>query len=219
MLKFKNLSDKDLFLHELYENEYDRVVHEIDENSDSILEAQKYITAKRSNFSTRLVDFRKSQNQKAAWRANKYKYLKGIKEFARSVAGKQFHRSLSRYLVSRGILRGSKDQRPINPRNPTTPGASQQEEYIPGLGRYEAPDLLVSLSSLRTHLLIETRYYQPISDEVDFFLLLEVLVEKLNEIESRILESMISYKDFDPTKDDIDFLEAVVGGIDTELIN
>ena len=130
-MKFKSPQDRELFLRELHEDEYSRLSFELDESPENTLDAQKYITIKRSNFATRLKDFRKSQTQKANWRAGKYKYLKGIREFARSVEGKQFHRRLSRYIVSTGILRGPRDQRPINPRNP------QHEECSSELSRYD----------------------------------------------------------------------------------
>jgi hypothetical protein len=165
-----------------------------DNGSDSdSTEAEKYLTRKRKKLLVGLKNFRRSQIQKANWRAQRYKYLKGIREFTRSVEGKQFHRRLSRYLVSRGILKG--------PRNAS-------ESF--SLGRFEAPDFLVSLSSLRTHLFIESRYYQTPSDEVDYFILLEIFVKKLNDMESRIIESMTNYTEFVPTQDDLDFLESVV---------
>ena len=62
-------------------------------------------------------------------------------------------------------------------------------------------------------MLIETRYYQSLSDEVDYFILLEIMIKKLNNMESRILESMMSYSNFELTQDDVDFIEAVVGDV------
>ena len=200
MIKFKSLSDKDLFMHEISEDDLSnyltfniRYLNEGNGSDSDSTEAEKYLTRKRKDFLVGLKNFRRSQIQKANWRAHRYKYLKGIREFTRSVEGKQFHRRLSRYLVSRGILKG--------PRNAS-------ESF--SLGRFEAPDFLVSLSSLRTHLFIESRYYQTPSDEVDYFILLEIFIKKLNDMESRIIESMTNYTEFVPTQDDLDFLESVV---------
>jgi hypothetical protein len=215
LIKFKVPSDKDLFIRELNEDDSTAylVAQVMTEEPENTLDAQKYITAKRSNFATRLKDFRKSQTQKANWRSGRYKYLKGIREFTRSVEGKQFHRKLSQYLVTRGILKGPKHVNPLK--------ASGNEDYNEslGMGRYDLPDFLVHLSSFRTHLMIETRYYQSLSDEVDYFLLLESVITKLNDLESRVLESMMSYNEFVPSEDDREFLEAIVGEIDHENID
>lgn len=207
MIKFKSQYDKELFVRELSEDDSVNYLISkiINEEPDSLLDAQKYITFKRKDFVTRLKNFRKSQIQKSNWRSGHYKYLKGIREFARSVEGKQFHRRLSRYLVNRGILKGQQQS------NSLTNSVSEDYNSNLGFGRYDLPDLLVHLSSFRTHLMIETRYYQSMSDETDYFLLLETMLNKLSDLESRILESMISYNEFNMTEDDKEFFESIIG--------
>lgn len=214
MIKFKTPQDREIFLQELYQDDYSGYVQArlLNEDSENTLDSQKYITGKRKDFAVGLKDFRKSQAQKANWRANKYKYLKGIREFSRSVEGKQFHRRLSRYLVSRGVLRKPNNQ--VDKLDGLS--KARPEEFNSTLGRYDAPDFLVALSSCKTHLLIETRYYQTVSDEVDYFLMLEAVVKKLNNLETRILESMTNYEEFELTEEDIEFLEAIVGDFEYE---
>lgn len=205
MIKFKSQYDKELFFRELSEDDSvnSLISKVINEEPDSLLDAQKYITSKRKDFVTRLKNFRQSQIQKSNWRSGRYKYLKGIREFARSIEGKQFHRRLSRYLVNRGILRGQQQANSLN--------KSVSEEFIDSsFGRYDLPDLLVHLSSLRTHLMIETRYYQSMSDETDYFLLLETTLKKLSDLEDRILECLINYNEFIMTSDDKEFFESII---------
>lgn len=205
-MKFKKTQDKEVFLRELKNYEYPTYLS-IDEEVEKTFDAQNFITTKRKDFANRLKSFRRSQAQKANWRSGRYKYLKGIREFSKSVEGKQFHRKLSRYLVGRGILKGQRQEK-------TTLNTTNNEQLE--LTRYNLSDFLVALSSLRTHLLIETNYYQSLSDEVDYFVLLETLLAKLNDVEKRVLESMIDYESFDFTEDDELFLEAIVGDIEYE---
>lgn len=205
-MKFKKAQDKEVFLRELKNYEYPTYLS-IDEEVEKTFDAQNFITTKRKDFANRLKSFRRSQAQKSNWRSGRYKYLKGIREFSKSVEGKQFHRKLSRYLVGRGILKGQRQEK-------TTLNTTNNEQLE--LTRYNLSDFLVALSSLRTHLLIETRYYQSLSDEVDYFVLLETLITKLNDVEKRVLESMMDYESFDFTEDDELFLEAIVGDIEYE---
>jgi hypothetical protein len=201
-MKFKKTQDREVFLRELKSYDYPTYLS-IDEEIEKSFDAQNFITTKRKDFANRLKSFRRSQAQKANWRTSRYKYLKGIREFAKSVEGKQFHRKLSRYLVGRGILKGQRQEKS---------NVVNNEQFE--LNRYSLPEFLVALSSLRTHLLIETRYYQSLSDEVDYFILLETLIAKLNNLENRTLESIIDYNSFNFTEDDLLFLEAIVGDVE-----
>lgn len=78
-----------------------------------------------------LFDFRKSQDAKAAWRKNRYKMMKGIKSWHKSIAGKRFHRKLGYFLRD---------------------GRSESQ----GSNGFS-----VALSSLTTHLIIEDGYFIP----------------------------------------------------------
>lgn len=126
---------------------------------------------KRKALITPYRDFNKSQAAKAGWRSARYSHLKGIREFSRSVEGKKFHRNLAKFLTDR------------------EPG------HV--LNRYESADLLTLLSSFRTHAILELNYYKPLSEEVDFFNAIEVLVNLVDGYSVKILESIYSYDGFE----------------------
>ena len=109
-MKFKSPQDKQIFVQELKDHNCPPHIYAMDEVENSPL-AKNFLTTNRQKFSIKLKDFRRSQNQKHNWRIGKYKYLTGIREFAKSVEGKQFHRRLSRYLISRGVLRGPRQEK------------------------------------------------------------------------------------------------------------
>lgn len=95
-MKFREDSDKVLFLLDINSDIKESNIHEISS------EQQELFLKKRGREKTfELKNFRKSQLAKHNWRAKKLKYLRGIRKFHRSIAGKKFHRSLSRFLLTR----------------------------------------------------------------------------------------------------------------------
>lgn len=121
----------------------------------------------RESIIPKLKSFRKAQASKAAWRKNRYKYMKGIKAFHKSTEGKRFHRSLGRFLATR-MHSGDKGK--------LTMGYGERFESLKGI------------SSLRTHLYIDTMYYRPLDEQVDFDLYLdEAVIATINE-EKRLYE-------------------------------
>lgn len=98
-----------------------------------------------------LKAFRKKQNTKQQWRANKYEMLRSIRRFHSSIQGKRFHRNLGRFLSNR-IFR-----EPL-----INASMFQTESYN------DVKDLLKSLSSLETQLYIHMDNYRPVSDEINF---------------------------------------------------
>lgn len=95
-MKFREDSDKVLFLLEAVDNLQDLDFNQIDE--DLIAE---FLKKRKREKTFEIKDFRKAQLQKHNWRAKKLKYMRGIRKFHRSIAGKKFHRSISRFLLTR----------------------------------------------------------------------------------------------------------------------
>ena len=122
-------------------------------------------------------DFRKSQNAKGGWRTARYNHLKGIRDFAKSVQGKKFHKNLATFIVNR------------------QPG----DQHV--LNRYESSELVSHLSSFRTHILLELNYYKPLSEEVDFFNAVEAMIKLVDGYSAEILESVYGYNEFEIKED------------------
>jgi hypothetical protein len=126
---------------------------------------------KRSELRRGYRDYAKSSSTANAWKKNRWKYMKGIHNFHRSVAGKKFHRNLGTFLATR-ILRSD-------------------ESYVD-------PEYLVAASSLKTHLYLELLSFSPIHKEVEFFEFLEVVLPVVTDLETILLEA---YRDGVPIKD------------------
>lgn len=120
-------------------------------------------------------NFRKSKDAEKGWRSARYNHLKGIRQFAKSVEGKKFHKNLANFLVNR------------------EPGHF--------LNRFEASELASLLSSFRTHALLELNYYKPLSEEVEFFNAIEAMVKLVDDYSGKILESVFAYNDFTISED------------------
>jgi hypothetical protein len=144
---------------------------------------QTYLIKKRKRLIQPYKDFQRSSAAKNAWRQGRYKYLKGIRQFARSIAGKRFHRRLGQFLARNSMYYGTKTE---------------------SLDRYEIVELLTQLNSYKTHLYIEMQYYSPLSEEISFFLASEEILEFLDELTNDIFNHISSYKDFDLTHEIFD---------------
>lgn len=132
-------------------------------------------------------DIRKSQSAKAGWRSSRYSHLKGIRDFAKSVEGKRFHRNLANFIVRKGY----------------TIGAGSKLESI---DRFEAAELAKLLSSYKTHMLIELEAYKSLTEEVDFFNVAESAFDFLDKNISSLIECVFSYSDFTITEEFYDTL-------------
>ncbi len=210
-MKFKSEVDKELLLRELSNDlDFDEEITLEDLDKSEVKSA---ISVKRGKLLTKLKNFRKSQVQKQNWRKGKHKYLKGIRQFHKSVAGKRFHRALARFVTSRGVLK--------KPKTKTTYGTSsrlreslQFERYeyqaVP-LGRYEQSELLALLAATKNHLILETKYFLPISEEVDHLVMLEVVLPELTELCTRLEMSIINYDTFVLTEEEVDLIDSFLG--------
>jgi len=131
---------------------------------------------KRQELELGLVDWEKSQRQKQNWRKYRWKYLKGIRDFHSSTAGKRFHRNLGRFLATREtetLLRAYQKEK-----------EAERELRALNLRKVqENLEFLIAVLSAGVHALIEERYYRASVDEaVDYKLFLEELLKKLKEV-------------------------------------
>ena len=159
-MKFRDLKDAHLFLLEIGKASLIESVKDSSWYPEEEL-IQEFISARRALI-PKLKDFRKSQTSKENWRKNRYNMMKGIKSFHKSTDGKKFHRSLGRYLATRIAKSGR-----------------YNENYD---DKYEA---LKGVSSLRTHLYIDSGYYKSLEEQIDFELFMDevvpvTLTEELN---------------------------------------
>lgn len=182
MLKFKKEEDKVQFLIDI--NRLDLIEEsELDENLFEI-----FIKA-RSSLVNRFKDFKQSQIQKQNWKFNRWQYLKGIKDFHKSIEGKKLHRAMSRFLASR-IFRDKLNKY-------TTSSLRREESLIDGLK---------SISSLKTHIYIEREYYMSLEEQVEFVTFKEYVIPLLNNIENNLLID----EDYHPTPDELELLLRLV---------
>lgn len=89
--------------------------------------------------------------------------MKGIKRFHKSTDGKKFHRDLGRFLATRNLS---------------------------GLKYHEAKTLILPLTSTLTHVFLETEYYLPLGEHVDY----EVFSD---EAYSEVLQALGKIRDMD----------------------
>lgn len=139
---------------------------------------------RRKGIVPRLKDFRKSQATKSSWNKHRWKYLKGIKKFARSIRGKRLHRSLGRFVATRYSLK-------------TKTSAPRREtlELVKDLA-------LKALPSLRTHMYIEQGYYMSLSEQVESELFMDYALPILRDVEERIYEDIT----YELEKDELELL-------------
>jgi hypothetical protein len=131
---------------------------------------------KRQELELGLVDWEKSQRQKVNWQRYRWKYLKGIRDFHSSTAGKRFHKNLGRFLATRetdSLLKAYQKEK-------------EKERDLRGLDLrkvQENLEFLIAVLSVGVHALIEERYYRVSVDEaVEYKLFLEEVLRKVKEV-------------------------------------
>lgn len=191
-MKFRREGDKILFLIECDQP----VPPSLDDTWEPSEEMQGLFIKKRADIVPRLKSFRRSQATKSQWRRDRYKLMQGISAFHTSTAGKRFHRNMGRFLALRDFGHSSLF-------------AKGTEENVkmegPGALSYEdRGSFLKALSSIKTHLYVESEYYNPLSSQVELDLLLEEVVDAFDRIERAVIM-------FDGVMfDDLDLLVHVV---------
>ena len=184
-MKLRNPEDKAAFLVNI--NRVDLINEEIsDENLGELMEL---FIKRRRPLVRKLVNFRRRQIQKGQWRKQRWKYLRGIRKWHRSVKAKRFHRAMGRYLATR-IFR---------PKMTTL--ANRYESLDP-----LQDEALKAISSIRTHMYIDLGYYQSIEEEADLFCLLEYAIPILNEVEIKLFQN----SDTELTEDEMELLLRLV---------
>lgn len=160
-MKFHTLEDARLFLLEI-----DRVdlVDKVNDNYNPPDELVELFLKKRKKLFTPLKDFRRRQNTKASWKRNRSHYMKGIKRFHKSTAGKRFHRALGRFLSTRENYKELAD----------------------------VVEVLTALSSLNTHVLIELDYFHSLTESIEYHEFIEDLIPVISEIKIRFIKGDIS---------------------------
>ena len=143
-MKFNTSLDAQTFLMEI---KAFTKLNNVDENYVPTMdEVQSFLKA-RTPLVKKLKNHRKSSAQKANWRKNRHKMLKGIKAFHKSVQGKRFHRKLGRFLATR-IFR--------------TKTSEDMAEMLLSKQGY-----LKGLNSAKQHLLVELEYFHQIQEQVE----------------------------------------------------
>lgn len=194
-MKFREDQDKIIFLVECDQP----VPSSLDLTSWEPTEEMKSLfIKKRAEIIPRMKSFRRSQATKAQWRRDRYKLMQGIGDFHRSTAGKRFHRSMGRFLALRDFgdmslfRRDTRDDDEALMLKPVHLSSEDRGSF------------LKALSSIRTHLFIESEYYMPLSQQVAFDFLLEEVVDAF----SRLERSIIYFEEMN--SDDIDLLVRMV---------
>jgi len=126
----------------------DKVIFDIELRESNLGESD--FIKRRTQIVTGIRDFQRGQQTKSQWRKNKYKMLKGMRRYHKSTAGKKFHRQLSRYMTSR---------------------------TFGGLAYDANNEAIKALSSALTHGMIETQYFMPVMECVEYEIFLDCLTE------------------------------------------
>mgnify|MGYP001772659543 CR=1 FL=1 len=138
-----------------------------------------------------LVDKERSRLQKQNWRRYRWKYLKGIRRFHKSTAGKRFHKQLGRWLATR----------------PFDKIVYQWEQERKALDREREVERLKDILTLRefliagtsaiTHALIEKRYVGLLEEEIEYDLFLEYFWDRYLDTLRSVDEGRLDLVDWD----------------------
>lgn len=126
-----------------------------------------------------LIDFRQRQHATANWRKNRWKTMRGVKRWHKSMDGKRFHRALGTHLATRIV----RDTRTKRPERPSILQRSEALEASPN-------QLLIALASLRTHLYLEREYYRPLlEEELDVREFVAYCIPHLQRLEEKVFQN------------------------------
>lgn len=186
-MKFRTEQDKILFLVECDQP----VPASLDlQNWEPDEEMQGLFIKKRADIVPKLKSFRRSQATKAQWRRDRYKLMQGIGTFHQSTAGKRFHRNMGRFLALRDFGNSSLFAQ-----------ARGENEALQGPGPMSFEDrgsFLKALSSIKTHLYVESEYYNTLSSQVELDLLIEEVIDTFDRIERAVIMfGEVLFDDFD----------------------
>ena len=139
-MKFSSITDVQSFLLEIGMLEECYKVNST--NYEPTSEQLDTFIRNRSPVIQSIKNNKKSSSQKYNWLKNRSKIMRGISRFHRSADGKKFHRKLGLFLATRI-------------------SESVSDSF------YDKNDYLISLNSLKQHLLIELSYFKPLLESVE----------------------------------------------------
>jgi len=143
-MKFNTTLDAQTFLTEV--REFSKIKDADEKYEPTNEEVQSFLKA-RTPLVKKLKNNRKSSAQKANWRQNRYKMMKGIKAFHKSVKGKRFHRKLGTFLATR-LFRAKTSESGFSM-------LLSKQGYLKGL------------NSAKQHLLVELEYFHQLQEQVE----------------------------------------------------
>jgi len=186
-VRFHSDCDKRLFLLEVGRVDLlDKVKGDSWEPSSDLVEL--FIKGRQSLI-PKLKDFRRSQATKSAWRHHRPAFLKGIRTFHRSTAGKRFHRTLGRWLATR-----------LQDRDKFGSIYSLRNESLE-----QRVDLLRAITSIMNYAFQELEFYHDLYEELDYWEFLEELFPIAESIERKLFSG-----EDELTEEEIDVLARMV---------
>ena len=179
-------------------NESDRLSVEA-EALNKGLPLDEYLVNRDKTFS-RFRDFKTSKVTKQSWRQSRSNHLKGLKRFHKSTQGKKFHRELGKFISQR--LPAYKGSLVAAYRHENPSVKDQVTDTSRKLSRTEQLDSaitreLITVNSIKTHLLIEKSYTLPFEDHLAVDALYIEVAPRLDEIMTKLaLREDINEDDF-----------------------
>jgi len=149
---------------------------------------------KKRDIELGLTDFERSRRQRENWWRNRWKYMKGIRRFHRSTAGKAFHRSLGRFLATREFEGSLSSYQKLRDKESETERV-RESVVSDRFGRIrmdkvnEYLEFLIGATSAVTHALVEKRYFPVrVDEEVEYNQFLLYLLDRYMDSVEKILE-------------------------------
>lgn len=171
------------------------------DGKDGNLEEQKIFELweiKREGVIKSLLNFRKHRAAQDSWKRSPWKHLLGIKKFNKSIEGKRMHRKLGTFLATHLFNTRDKETHGFQ----TAFGRDDADKKHLSMTKesyHDVSSTLVALSSLRTHLYIESEYaYPSLSESVEVASLVDFAIPLLNDVEKRLFESQDLFVELDP---------------------
>lgn len=170
-LKFSTKLHVLTFLSEIQDFETLKDYENIDEGYQPTNEQLSSFLKARTPLAKKMKDYRKSSNQKDNWRENRYKMMKGIKAFHKSVEGKRFHKRMGRFLATRIIRKKEK--------------TNEEMEYQMLMAKQS---YLKGLNACKQHLFVELEYFHQLEEHVELEeLLIDYAIPMFQRVEEKIL--------------------------------
>jgi hypothetical protein len=138
----------------------------IDLEEKELVEMEKTFLQTDSKFPSLYKNWLKSRRKSKDWKLGKWKFLKGIKRFHKSTKGKKFHRQLGRAVATKFF------------------------ESLESTDEINKTEVLIGISSIKTHMLIEQLYEMPILEKLEYDFFVEYSYPILTSIEHKILNNI-----------------------------